>query len=78
MLTDTENNTGQDEEYAVLVQVTSVPITVTTGYGATTEVAAEEAAKSILQTFKAMLLFTKPATVNLNNNNEEGKILNVL
>lgn len=75
---DTENNTSQDEEYAVLVQVTSVPITVTTGYGATADVAAEEAAKSILQTFKAMLLFTKPATVNFNNNNEEEKTINVL
>jgi len=77
-LADIENNTGQDEEYAVLVQVTSVPITVTTGYGTTTDVAAEEAAKSILQTFKAMLLFTKPATVNFNNNIEEEKIINVL
>ncbi|XP_029346509.1 uncharacterized protein LOC100575225 [Acyrthosiphon pisum] len=75
---DIENNIGQDEEYAVLVQVTSVPITVTTGYGVTTDVAAEEAAKSILQTFKAMLLFTKPATVNFNNNNEEEKIINIL
>jgi len=55
-----------------------VPITVTTGYGATTDMAAEEAAKSILQTFKAMLLFTKPATVNFNNNYDEKKILNVL
>lgn len=69
-MTDIENNTGQDEEHAVLVQVTSLPITVTTGYGATTDVAAEEAAKSILQTFKAMLLFTKPSNVNFNNNNE--------
>lgn len=77
-MTDFENNTGQDEEYGVLVQVTSVPITVTTGYGTTTDMAAEEAAKSILQTFKAMLLFTKPATVNFNNNNEEEKIINVL
>uniref|UniRef100_A0A2S2PDG6 RISC-loading complex subunit tarbp2 n=1 Tax=Schizaphis graminum TaxID=13262 RepID=A0A2S2PDG6_SCHGA len=68
---------GQDEKYAVLVQVTSLPVTVTTGYGATADIAAEEAAKSILQTFKAMLLFTKPATLNLNNNEEE-KIVNVL
>ncbi|XP_026820424.1 uncharacterized protein LOC113559025 isoform X2 [Rhopalosiphum maidis] len=74
---DIKNNIGQDEKYAVLVQVTSLPVTVTTGYGATADIAAEEAAKSILQTFKAMLLFTKPATINLNNNKEE-KIVNVL
>jgi len=76
-LTDINNSIGQDEKYAVLVQVTSLPVTVTTGYGATADIAAEEAAKSILQTFKAMLLFTKPATINLNNNEEE-KIVNVL
>ena len=60
-----------------MVQVTSIPITVTTGYGATTDIASEEAAKSILQTFKAMLYFTKPATANFSNNEEE-KIINIL
>jgi len=67
-LLDIQNNIIQDEEYAIMVQVTSKPVTITTGYGATADLAAEEAAKSILKTFKAMLLFTKPPTVNLNNN----------
>jgi len=72
----TDNN-SQDEyaEYGVLVQVTSFPITITTGYGATSDRAAEEAAKCILQSFKAMLRFTKPATIN--NNNEEKQIVYV-
>lgn len=75
-MTDIKNNDDQDEysEYAVLAQVTSIPITITTGYGATSDRAAEEAAKCILQTFKAMLHFTKPATINLYNNEEEKTI----
>ncbi|XP_025198322.1 uncharacterized protein LOC112596755 [Melanaphis sacchari] len=74
---DIKNNIGQDEEYAMLVQVTTVPVTITTGYGTNKDKAAEEAAKFILETFKAMLLFTKQDSINLNNNEEE-KIVNVL
>ncbi|CAH1731600.1 unnamed protein product [Aphis gossypii] len=75
---DITNNNGQDEyaEYGVLVQVTSLPTTITTGYGATSDRAAEEAAKCILQTFKTMLRFTKPATIN--NNNKEEQFVYVL
>lgn len=77
-MTDITNNNGQDEyaEYGVLVQVTSLPTTITTGYGATSDRAAEEAAKCILQTFKTMLRFTKPATIN--NNNKEEQFVYVL
>lgn len=69
-MTDIINNISQDGDYAVLVQVTTVPITVTVGYAATSEMAAEKAAKSILDTFHAMLLYTKSPTISLNNNDE--------
>lgn len=72
-----KDSNSQDEyaEYGILVQVTSFPIAVTTGFGATSDRAAEEAAKCILQSFKAMLSITKPATIN--NNNEEEQIVYV-
>jgi len=73
ILTDIKNNNSQDK-YAVLVQVTSIPAIITTGYGATSDRAAEEAAKSILQMFKTMLHFTKPDAIN-NNNEEKQRIL---
>ncbi|XP_050437649.1 RISC-loading complex subunit tarbp2-like [Adelges cooleyi] len=62
---------NQTEEYAVLVQVSTVPVTVTVGRAATADDAVQVAAERVLYAFKAMLLITSCPVDNLNNNNEQ-------
>ncbi|XP_050526542.1 RISC-loading complex subunit tarbp2-like isoform X2 [Daktulosphaira vitifoliae] len=64
-----------DEEYAVLVQVSTVPVTVTVGRAPTADKAVQIAAERVLHAFKSMLFITSSNAVNLNNNNEQSEIL---
>lgn len=54
----TELLNGQDNEFNVLLQVSTVPITTSTGRGTTIEMATEAAAKCVLESLKKMLIFT--------------------
>lgn len=62
-----KENAGQDEEFTVLVQVTTVPVIVTTGQAKSLYNAAEIASKSILHTFQILLIH------NQNNDEEAGQ-----
>lgn len=64
MSTDIESYTSQYEDYIILLQVSSIPITVAIGYGSTIEIASQLAAKHVLNTFKTMLLFTSSPKLN--------------
>lgn len=55
MPTDTKSNTGQTQKYSILLQVSSIPVTVAIGHGSTIEIATQLAAKHVLNTFKTML-----------------------
>lgn len=50
----TEVTTSQEEKCTVMLQVNTLPVIVTVGQAATTELAIEEAAKHILYTFREM------------------------
>lgn len=54
-ISDNEHN-KPDKECAVLLQVTIIPITVNIEYASSVELAAEKAAKNVLQMLKIMLI----------------------
>jgi len=68
MSTDVKNNTGQDEYYAIMLQVSTLPVTITIGHAMTVDVASEVAATHILRIFKAMWCCNPPFISKLNNN----------
>lgn len=55
-------NSGDDEDYIVLVQVDTVPVTIATGQANSLELATDKAAKNVLCMFRAMLLLTSSST----------------
>lgn len=49
---------GQDKEFNVLLQVSTLPVIISIGCGATIDMAKETAAKCVLNSIKKMLMFT--------------------
>lgn len=56
LLSVKERNPNINMEYAILLQVTTVPISVNIGHGLSVEIATEMAAKNVLHLFKIMLV----------------------
>lgn len=56
LISDNEHNNNLDNKYAILLQVTTVPISVNIGHGLSVELATEMAAKNIIHLFKIMLI----------------------
>lgn len=53
-----------------MLQVSTIPVTVTIGRAITIDMASEVAAKYILHTFKAMWCYNSPSISELNNNQQ--------
>lgn len=71
ILTAVKNHLGQDGEFTILVQVTTVPVIVAMGHSNSLNRAAEEAASSVMLLLKTMLICTSSLIQNRNNKEQD-------